>query len=276
MAKEELWIALRNRGYSTKATAAILGNAMAESGCECDRVQGDFTTARALSKTYTAQVDSGAIDRGKFSRYGPNGGGYGLVQWTYPTRKLGLYDTAKRLGVSIGSEKAAVEWLHEELHQPEYASVLSALQSDRSIREMSDVFMHQFERPADQSEAACAQRYSFAQAIYDQLGGDNPSRPDTPGPDPYMESDKPAASGKKPYVTPVMEFWPPRMLDEGMEGPDVQFYQAALLCHGYSVLTANGIFDASTTKAVKAFQAEHGLDADGVIGPLTGGALLRL
>ena len=265
----DLWAPLRNKGYSSKATAVILGHAVAESNCECDRVQGDFAADRALSKRYTAQVDSGAIDRSAFAKQGPNGGGYGLVQWTYPTRKLGLYDTAKRLGVSIGSVKAAVEWLDAELHQPEYSAVLVALQSDRNIREISDVFMHQFERPYDQSEAACAYRANLAQAIYDELGGDDPPAPD------IMDPDDPGASGKDEYVPPKIELWPPRMVDEGMEGADVQLYQAALLCHGYSVLSVNGVFDASTTKAAKAFQAARGLAVDGVIGPLTGRALLH-
>lgn len=257
MAKEDLWIAIRNKGYSPKATAVILGHATAESGCESDRVQGDFSANRTLSKQYTAQVDNGVIDRYAFAHAGPNGGGYGLVQWTYFSRKNGLYDTARRLGVSIGSEKAAVEWLDAELHQAEYAPVLAALENDAmSIREMSDVFMYRFEKPYDQSDAACAYRASLAQQIYDELGGDDPPAP--PGPEP-----------------PTEKYWPPRMVDEGMDGPDVQLYQAALLCHGYSLLTANAVFDASTTKAVKSFQADHQLAADGVIGPMTGKALLR-
>jgi len=256
MATKELWCALRSKGFGEKATAVILGHAQAESGCESDRVQGDFSADRALSKRYTAQVDSGAIDRGAFARSGPNGGGYGLVQWTYPTRKLGLYDTARRLGVSVGSEKAAVEWLHEELHQPEYAAVLAALQSDADIRKISDVFMHRFEKPYDQSEAACACRARLAQAIYDELGGEEPS--------PQNDSRERGGGG----------CWPPRMLDESMEGHDVQLYQAALLCRGYPLPAANGYFDAATTEAVQRFQRDKALAPDGVIGPLTGQALL--
>ena len=261
MSYVNLWPALRNIGYSCKATAVILGHATAESGCECDRVQGDFAAARTLSKTYTAQVDSGEIDRGRFARNGPNGGGYGLVQWTYPTRKLGLYDAAKRLGVSIGSAKAAVEWLDAELHQAEYSSVLAALRSDKSIREISDVFMHCFERPADQSEAACASRARLAQAIYDELAGNNPQPPDTIDPD-----DPPDQSAA---------FWPPRIVDRGMDGPDVQLYQAALVCHGYRLASISGCFDADTDRAVRDYQSAQGLAVDGVIGPLTGHALLE-
>ena len=264
MAKEALWHALRSKGYSAKAVAVLLGHAQAESGLECDRLQGDFSADRALSRRYTAQVDSGAIDRGSFAWHGPNGGGYGLVQWTYPTRKLGLYDTARRLGVSIGSEKAAVEWLDAELHQAEYAPVLTALRGGGSIREISDVVMHRFERPADQSEAACAHRAGLAQALYDELAGAQTAEP-SPA----------AAAGAGQDAGPQALFWPPRMLDEGMDGPDVQLYQSALLCRGYRLTAANGRFDSRTTEAARSFQREHGLEADGVIGPLTGRALLR-
>lgn len=265
MGKEELWLALRGKGYSPKAAAVILGHAAAESGCECDRVQGDFSVDRALSRRYTAQLDSGAVSREDFACRGPNGGGYGLVQWTYPTRKLGLYDTARRLGVSVGSEKAAVEWLDRELHQGEYAAVLAALKSGGSIREASDVFMRRFEMPADQSENACAYRAGLAQAIYEELGGvDAEASAEGDGSD---KADG-AAARESPY-------WPPRTVDEGMDGPDVQLYQAALLCHGYSVPGAGGLFDSATTRAARAFQTEHALAADGVIGPLTGRALLR-
>ena len=262
MGKEEIWIALRNRGYSAKAAAVIIGHAAAESGCEANRVQGDFAASRDLSRLYTAQVDKGEVDRTAFARHGPCGGGYGLLQWTYPTRKEGLYDTAKRLGVSVGSEKAAVEWLDEELHQAEYAAVLAALRSDGSVREISDVFMHRFERPADQSESACAFRARLAQTVYDELGGVSLDGPTETG-------------GTQNEETGVnTEFWPPRTVDETMEGPDVQLYQAALLCHGYSVMSVSGLFDESTTRAVKAFQTFRGLKVDGVIGPITGKELL--
>ncbi len=39
------------------------------------------------------------------------------------------------------------------------------------------------------------------------------------------------------------------------------------------VLTVNGVFDDATTKAVKVFQTKSGLQADGIVGPLTFGKL---
>ena len=139
----------------------------------------------------------------------------------------------------------------------------STLRSDTTIYEMTKVFMCRFERPADQGAAAINYRAKLAQAIYDELSGVSLDGPTETG-------------GTQNEETGVnTEFWPPRTVDETMEGPDVQLYQAALLCHGYSVLTANGVFDTSTTKAVMDYQKDHKLTVDGVIGPITGRSLLR-
>lgn len=109
MSRKTQWDALKKLGFSDKAAAVIMGHAMAESGCECDRVQGDFSADRARSRAYTAQVDAGQISEHDFVFRGPGGGGYGWLQWTFPSRKKGLYDTARRLGVSVGREKAYIE-----------------------------------------------------------------------------------------------------------------------------------------------------------------------
>jgi PncC family amidohydrolase len=170
MSKETQWQALKALGFADKACATIMGHAQAESGCECDRLQGDFSAGRERSKAYTAQVDSGQISEHDFVYNGPGGGGYGWLQWTFPARKEGLFDTAAGLGVSIGSEAAAIEWFWNEIHQPEYSVVWKALNSDMSIRGMSDVFMKHFERPADQSENACAHRAKLCEETLEQFG----------------------------------------------------------------------------------------------------------
>ncbi len=171
MSRQTQWGLLDRLGLSDKAKAVIMGHAMAESGCEPNRLQGDFKADRSESKSYTEQVDSGIISKTRFAKNGPNGGGYGWLQWTFPSRKDGLYDTAKKLGVSIGSEEAAVAWLWDELNQGEYAVVLSALNSKKGIRSMSDVFMKKFVRPADQSEKACQYRAALCEEAYNEFAG---------------------------------------------------------------------------------------------------------
>lgn len=207
MSKETQWAALKQLGFSDKACAVIMGHAMAESGCECNRVQGDFSTDRSKSKVYTAQVDDRQISEDDFVFRGPGGGGYGWLQWTHPSRKEGLYDTADGLCVSIGSEEAAIEWFWTEVHQPEYAAVWNALISDKSIREISDVFMKKFERPADQSEAACAYRAKLCEDMYNEFAGQPPAKPLAK--DPVQATFPPSPSIKQiQYVMWDNDYWP--------------------------------------------------------------------
>lgn len=171
MSQETQWAGLKAYGFSDLACAVIMGHAMAESGCETNRLQGDFEVTRSWSQTYTKMVDDGRVTREDFAARGPGGGGYGWLQWTYPQRKYGYYDNAKANGFSVGSEQAALSWLWEELHQPEYQPVLDALMNGNNLRQMSDVFMKRFERPADQSEKACSYRASLCQQMLDKFGG---------------------------------------------------------------------------------------------------------
>jgi hypothetical protein len=67
-----------------------------------------------------------------------------------------------------------------------------------------------------------------------------------------------------------------RVLREGSEGPDVRTLQSILDARGYGRLETTGTFDAATSKAVRQFQQEAGLETDGVVGPQTRPKLLAL
>lgn len=174
MSEKTQWNGLKAYGLSDLAAAVVMGHAFAESGCETNRVQGDFEVTRSWSRSYTSMVDAGEISRDDFIFRGPGGGGYGWLQWTERSRKLGYYDNAKRLGVSIGSEEAALSWFWEELHQSGYAVVLDVLEHGTDLRAMSDVFLRRFEMPADQTESAAAYRAARCQEMLDKYGGSAP------------------------------------------------------------------------------------------------------
>lgn len=59
----------------------------------------------------------------------------------------------------------------------------------------------------------------------------------------------------------------------GSRGETVKKLQELLNTNGYSVGEVDGIFGANTLAAVKNFQAAHGLDSDGIVGPNTWSAL---
>ena len=58
-------------------------------------------------------------------------------------------------------------------------------------------------------------------------------------------------------------------LKKGSEKPEVKDLQEALEALGFSPGKIDGVFGAATEKAVKAFQASVGIDADGIVGPIT-------
>lgn len=194
MSKQYIWNYFTGKIGNEYGVAGLMGNLQAESGLHCDRVQGDIPYS-SYSQEYTAQVDSGAISENDFVHNGPGGGGYGLAQWTYYSRKQALYNMYKSGGyASIGSVELACEYLWWEL-QNSYPSVLRTLQSASSIREASDVVLHDFENPADQSESVEVLRESLGQAIYNELtgtggGGDTPTPPTPEPPTPTITKRK--------------------------------------------------------------------------------------
>ena len=66
------------------------------------------------------------------------------------------------------------------------------------------------------------------------------------------------------------DYWPPRTIALGMEGPDVLLWQALMGCRGYEC-PASGSFDKPTEAVTKEYQQAAGLKADGIPGPKTWG-----
>ena len=124
---EKIWFALISKGYSKEAAAGVLGNLSVESaGLVANRLQFDYAAGGAYEippgytdETYTAAVDDGSYTKDEFVN---DAAGYGLAQWTWWSRKEGLYLFAKSQGVSIGDEDLQIEYLLGELGHSEYAS----------------------------------------------------------------------------------------------------------------------------------------------------------
>lgn len=166
-------------GMTPYGAAGLMGNLEAESGINPGIVEG--LLAQKLGTTsaqYTSDVDSGKITKEQFLH--PLGGnsqyGYGLAQWTSPGRKQGLYDLVKSRNVSIADTKAQLDWLLQELQSSSYSSVLSTLKSATSVSEASNVVLHKFEAPADQSSAVEQKRASMGQAWYNKYAAASGSK----------------------------------------------------------------------------------------------------
>lgn len=172
----QIWNYLLGKLGNEYGVAGLMGNLEAESGLYPDRVQGDIPYSE-YSQAYTAQVDNGTISEYDFVYNGPGGGGYGLAQWTFHTRKQALYDMWESGGYpSIGSLELGLDYLWHEL-TTDYPGVVSVLKSATSVREASDKVLLDFERPAE-AESKREEREALGLAWYNKFhGGYVPDEP---------------------------------------------------------------------------------------------------
>ena len=244
---------LRGYGLSEAGVLGMLGNWECESGCEPYRVQGDYQASRAISKAYVDAITSGRMSEEKFAR---DGKGFGLAQWTYPQRKRNLYDFALGCMKPIDSCSMQVDFAMWEL-QNEYSGLLAFLKSAEAIWDCTDRICREYERPAVNNVQA---RYEAALRIRKEL-------------------DLSGQAEVNPIQSEVneskLETWPPRVIDEHCSGwAEVWLLQSLLKCRGYNVLV-DGIWGSLLTDKVKQFQQEHGLDADGAVGPMSWAKLME-
>jgi hypothetical protein len=66
-----------------------------------------------------------------------------------------------------------------------------------------------------------------------------------------------------------------RLTRPATHGPEVRRLQEQLARLGYDAGKTDGVFGPATERAAKAFQHDHGLTADGVVGPVTAAALAK-
>lgn len=167
-----IWDSLKNNGLNDYAVAGIMGNLYAESGLNANNLQNTYNKKLGLTDAeYTAKVDSGA-----YTNFVRDSAGYGLAQWTYWSRKENLQKYAKAQKKSIGDLNMQLGFLWQEMQG--YKSMMTVLKSAKTVREASDVFLLQFERPADQSEAVQVKRAGYGQKYYDKYAtGKTPDVP---------------------------------------------------------------------------------------------------
>ena len=70
MSKQTIYNLLRKGGLTEVAALAMMGNWMCESGLEPNRLQGDFSPYRTLSKDYVRRIEDFTLSRDSFSHDG--------------------------------------------------------------------------------------------------------------------------------------------------------------------------------------------------------------
>ena len=167
--EEDIWNYLKNDLKMTDAGAAgLMGNMYAESSLKPNNLEGIYEKKLGMTdKSYTEAVDNGKYSKSKFSN---DWAGYGLVQWTYPTRKKALYEYIKAKKLSIASVPGQLGYLNKELSSG-YSGVLNTLKSANTVREASDAVMLKFEKPKDTSEKKRQQRAEYGNKYYTKFSG---------------------------------------------------------------------------------------------------------
>lgn len=164
--EEKIWNYLLAKGLSKFGVAGLMGNLYAESAFNPKNLQNSYESKLGYTdESYTAAVDSGA-----YKNFVKDSAGYGLAQWTYWSRKQNMLAFAQAAGKSIGDLEMQLDFLYKELSDG-YKSVLAALKAATTVKAASDSVLVNFERPADQSDAAKAKRAGYGQTYYNKYAG---------------------------------------------------------------------------------------------------------
>lgn len=138
-----------------------MGNLFAESGLIPTNLQNSYESKLGMNDaSYTV-----AVDNGSYTNFTHDSAGYGLAQWTYWSRKQGLFQLCKSRGKSIGDLNTQLDFLYQEL-TTSYSQLLKILKTTSSVEEASNLVVTQFERPANQSSDALKQRALYSQRYF--------------------------------------------------------------------------------------------------------------
>lgn len=150
--------------------AGLIGNLYAESGLRPYNLQNTYEKKLGMTDwEYT-----NAVTDGSYTAFSDDRAGYGIAQWTYPSRKAALLAYAKEKDAPICDLDMQLEFLWKELQN--YSSVLETLKNASSIREASDAVMLKFECPKDTSLTAKMRRSDYGQYFYDLYAKDESSK----------------------------------------------------------------------------------------------------
>ena len=163
--EERIWKYLKSCGLTDAGAAGLAGNLYAESAFNPQNLQNTYEK----SLGYDDQSYTDAVDSGDYARFSSDSAGYGLAQWTYKTRKAGLFALAKLEDKSIGDLDLQLKYLKKEMEKS-YSKLWNLLKTTNNIREATVEVMVKFEGPADQSEAAKNKRVGYAQGIFERNG----------------------------------------------------------------------------------------------------------
>lgn len=145
-------------GMTKAGAAGCTANILNESNGRSDNVENRCPLSDA---EYTRAVDSGSYTDFPEDRFG-----YGICQWTLPSRKAALLQYAKEHGVSISDSDMQFQFLAREMRSG-YAYVWNILTRTQSPYEAGYEMCKRFERPQHVEESS-VERGNKAVEIYER------------------------------------------------------------------------------------------------------------
>lgn len=181
-----IWNDLMAEYHNEIGVAGLMGNLYAESGCTPYACQP--TRPYNVCQIYINNVNNHAISEYDFVHYGCSAGGgvadtqlgFGLAQWTYYSRKQGLYTYMFANGSSIADLENQIEYVIVEINAN--SALKNAIMNATNIDTITDYILANYENPKDQSTAVKKKRRGYATDIYDTYHGTTPVEPAHPQP----------------------------------------------------------------------------------------------
>ena len=163
---EKIWNFFLDERFSIYGIAALMGNLFAESGLDPKNLQN--SCEKRLN--YTDAEYTAAVDNGTYKNFAYDGAGYGLPQFTFPSRKEAFYKYAKDVGKSIGDLETQLLFMVKEMKK-DFKSVYSALKTASDVKTASDLVLKKYEAPKDRSDAVKRKRAEYGQEYFNRFSG---------------------------------------------------------------------------------------------------------
>ena len=145
----KIWTFLRlGMGVGATHASAVMANIKAESGFSSDNLQNENNVITHHDPDYVYDVNDEK--------------GYGIMQWTFWSRKQGLLNQAKSMGLQPKDLNAQLAYFRTEMNTL-YKIQWNEFKSKTTLADSTDYFLKELESPKDNNSE---ERIGFANEIY--------------------------------------------------------------------------------------------------------------
>ena len=156
-----VWKFLKKEGLTDAGASGLMGNLQAESNMRSVLYENIYKPQFGSDQDY---VD--AVNNGTYTNFVDDGIGFGLAQWSYPSRKEGLLELCKG---KIGDLDCQLRYLMKELKN-DFEEILAMLKTSTDLYACTIKVMTDFERTGEY-EVLNQFRYQLAKNIYNEFSG---------------------------------------------------------------------------------------------------------